>query len=260
MKKTKIDIPENKSIKKTHWIRLFFICYFIFLIGYCAYLFIFMDVRITLNKDVQKNYGQYLVDMQDKIVEHSLIFDKLVEDTERVYTDEEKESIKQELLDQNDLLKKLQATVPDETNEDYALVYKDILKIFGLYIQGETMQAEYIYGYKDSYIADEINSDKTVRMETYTMGTALCNMMGNMMLNNYTYINDVRNTTFESKYTITPVNDLENYISKDASTHTVEEQRQKLEEIDSSDKIIADTNITQNIEETCSEENERCTK
>ena len=56
------------------------------------------------------------------------------------------------------------------------------------------MQAEYVYAYKDNYIPDEKFSDKTVRLETYTMGTSLCNMMGNMMLNNYTYINDVRNT------------------------------------------------------------------
>lgn len=200
------------KIKKPHWVMRFFILYFIFLVFYIAWLYFVMDVRITKKVDVQLDYGQYLVDTQDKMIERTLEFAGLAEDTNRVYTDEEKERITNELLKQNKLLKELQKNPPNESNEDYVQIYNDILKIFSFYIQGETMQANYIYGYKDHYLADEKFADDTVRQETYTMGLALCNMMGNMMLNNYTYINNVRNTQYESKYTIIPVDDLESYL------------------------------------------------
>ena len=95
------------------------------------------------------------------------------------------------------------------------------------------MQAEYVYAYKDNYIPDEKFSDKTVRLETYTMGTSLCNMMGNMMLNNYTYINDVRNTNYESKFEILPVEDLQSYLEENISEEKRNEllQRTEIEDI-----------------------------
>lgn len=228
-------IENKKKPKKPHWILRFFILYLLFLIGYCSYLYFAMDVRISLKEDYQKNYGQYLVDIQDKMVGHSLDFNSMVEDTERVYTDAEKDKIKDELVSQNDLLKNLQLNPPNSDNEDYALIYKDVLKIFGFYIQGETMQAEYVYGYKDSYIADEEYSDSTTRLETYTMGTSLCNLMGNMMLNNYKYINDVRGTDYSSKYNIQPVDDLESYLSDSSSNSTT---------ADTNTSATADTSTT----------------
>lgn len=219
--------------KKPHWVLRFFLLYIAFIILYCSYLYFFMDVRITKAVNVQENYGQYLIDTQDKMVEYSLEFASLVEDVERVYTEKEKEAIKEELIKQNELLKELQINSPDSTNEDYLQIYTDILKIFSFYIQGETMQAEYVYAYKDNYIPDEKFSDKTVRLETYTMGTSLCNMMGNMMLNNYTYINDVRNTNYESKFEILPVEDLQSYLEENISEEKRNEllQRTEIEDI-----------------------------
>lgn len=238
-------IEEKKQPKKIHWILRFFILYLIFLIGYSLYLYCVMDVRISLKENYQTNYGQYLINTQDKMVEHSLNFNSMVEDTERVYTDTEKDKIKDELVSQNDLLKNLQLNPPNSDNQDYALIYKDILKIFGFYIQGETMQAEYIYGYKNDYIADEKFSDSTTKIETYTMGTSLCNLMGNMMLNNYKYINDVRKTDYSSKYNIQPVDDLKEYLADDNNT-TSNTDNNSLSKSNKSDVSTANNNSTTN--------------
>lgn len=198
--------------KRPNWVLRFFLLYLLFIVLYCLYLYVFMDVRITIKPDIQKEYGKYLVEMQDKMVGQTLDFANLVEDVNRQYTDREKDRIKDELVKQNELLKELQINSPDETNNDYTDIYKDMVKIFSFYIQGETMQSEYIYAYKNEYIADEKMSDENVRIETYTLGSSLCEVMGNMMLNNYNYINAVRETDYQSSYTIVPVDDISDYL------------------------------------------------
>ena len=71
--------------KKPHWVLRFFLLYIAFIILYCSYLYFFMDVRITKAVNVQENYGQYLIDTQDKMVEYSLEFASLVEDVEHYF-------------------------------------------------------------------------------------------------------------------------------------------------------------------------------
>lgn len=207
-----IENVRQEAEKRPNWVLRFFLLYLSFIVVYCLYLYVFMDVRITIKPDIQKEYGKYLVEMQDKMVGQTLDFANLVEDINRQYTDREKDRIKDELVKQNELLKELQINSPDEINNDYMNIYKDMVKIFSFYIQGETMQSEYIYAYKDEYIADEKMSDENTRIETYTLGSSLCEVMGNMMLNNYDYINNVRGTDYQSSYTIVPVDDISDYL------------------------------------------------
>lgn len=188
-----------------------------------------MDVRITFTGKIQENYGQYLTDIQDKFIERTLEYTAITEDTERLYSNTEKANIESELVKQNDILKELQKNPPNEDNLDYSNIYNDIMKIMAFYIQGETMQAEYIYGYKDKYLPDEEQSGKVVRLETYTMGAALCNVMGNMMLNNYRYINEVRNTNFNSKYIIMSIDEI-NGMSDAEYNSTLEELEKAIRE------------------------------
>ena len=67
------------------------------------------------------------------------------------------------------------------------------------------MIAEYCYAYTDNYTLENEYSDKAVSIEKYTMGKEMCNMMGNMVLNNYRYINDIRGTNYQSKYNIVEI-------------------------------------------------------
>lgn len=184
------------------WMRRLIIAYILCIAAYFVYVFAIQGATISLVGNIQKKYAKYLVEQSDVFVDYMIDFNLMTSDTKREYTENEKIQIKENLEKQNEFLANLQKRAPNETNSDYRDLYQDMLQIFAFYIQGETMMAEYCYSYSDNYTLENEYSDQNVGLETYTMGKELCNMMGNMILNNFRYINEIRGTEYQSKHNI----------------------------------------------------------
>lgn len=187
------------------WVRRLIIFYILGLLLYFAYMHFVAGLTISYTGGIQRNYAKYLVKTNDEFVSSMIEFNTLTADTGRAYTDQEKQLIKECLDKQNELLTELQKTSPNEKNLDYIALYQDILQTYAFYIQGEVMKAEYCYAYTDNEVLENKYSTSEHGIETYTMGDELCNMMGNVILNNYTYINSIRGTSFKSKHNIQAV-------------------------------------------------------
>ena len=187
------------------WLRRLVIFYIIGLLIYFAYLFFALGISIRYTGWIQRNYAKYLIETNDEFVDYMINFNNLTNETNRVYSDSEKKAITLCLEEQNKLLTELQKTSPNEKNTDYIDIYQDMLQTYAFYIQGEIMKAEYCYSYTDNFTIENSSSNGK-NIETYTMGDELCNMMGNVILNNYTYINAIRNTSITSKHNIQAVN------------------------------------------------------
>lgn len=199
-------MTEYKKAKEfLTWIILFALCWFLFTGAYIGYLYFVKDVRITPVSTIQDNYAKFLVEKHDHFLDSIIEFEAATKKTTSVYSKEELDAIQALLLEQNGILKDLQKFPPDTNNEDYYPIYQDALKIISFYIQGEIMKMEYVYNYKDFYLPEEELSGDIVGIETYTIGHELCNLMGNMLLNNYIYINQVRDTKIPSKFDILPL-------------------------------------------------------
>lgn len=187
------------------WMRRLIIGYVLCMGIYFVWLFAIQGVTIDYVGNVQKKYGKFLVEQNDVFIEYMVEFEGLTSKTKAVYTEGEKEAIRDNLNKQNEFLKKMQQRAPNEKNSDYIDIYQDMLQIYAFYIQGEVMKAEYCYQYTDNFTLENSFSGSSASLESYTMGQELCNMMGNMILNNVKYINDVRDTTYSSKYNIVEI-------------------------------------------------------
>jgi flagellar basal body-associated protein FliL len=192
---------EMKRFRKL-WIKRVLIGYLLCMTVYVIYLFAFQGLNITWTGGIQKNYAKYLVKQNDEFIGYMIEFKGLTYKTDAEYTEAEKTAIKENLEKQNEFLKNLQKNSPNTDNADYLDLYQDMLQIFAFYIQGEVMKAEYCYNYKINGILESESSDKAASKERYTMGDELCNMMGNMVLNNVRYINEIRQTNYQSEYNI----------------------------------------------------------
>lgn len=192
------DLSVRKAYRKLFflWLGRAFLFYILFLGLFAAWLFGIKGYRIE--KNIQKNYAEFLIKQNDVFVAHMIDFNQMTSSSSREYAFEEKTAIGNELTQQNEFLIYMQTHAPDSSNSDYIDIYQDMLQIYGFYIQGEAMIAEYCYDYQKPRIAEDVVNTG----EQYTMGTELCNMFGNMILNNYRYINEVRSTNYESKFVI----------------------------------------------------------
>jgi hypothetical protein len=191
----------RKQVSKL-WIKRFFIAYIACIAIYFIYLFAFQGFSISYVGNVQREYGKFLVESNDEFIGYMVEFEVLTQKVDSVYSESEKEQIRENLERQNNFLKKMQKHAPNDKNQDYMDIYQDMLQIYAFFIQGEIMQAEYCYNYDSNFTLENAFSGSEVSLEQYTMGKELCNMMGNMILNNYKYINEIRNTTYTSKYNI----------------------------------------------------------
>lgn len=184
------------------WLRRLIIGYVIAMAAYFVYVFAIQGATITYVGNIQRKYAKFLVEQNDEFVNYMIEFEDLTSKTGSEYTEEEKILIEENLEKQNQFLANLQKRSPDESNQDYLDLYQDMLQIYAFYIQGEAMKAEYCYAYSDNYTLENQYSDATAGMETYTMGQELCNIMGNMILNNFRYINEIRGTNYQSVHNI----------------------------------------------------------
>jgi hypothetical protein len=224
------------------WLKRVLIGYVIGMAIYFVWLFSIQGLTIEWIGGVQRNYAKFLVEKNDEFITHMIEFEALTSKTGSVYTSAEKESIAKSLEQQNEFLKKMQKLSPDETNTDYLDIYQDMLQIYAFYIQGEVMKAEYCYNFSNNFVAEDEYSNSTTSIETYTMGQELCNMMGNMILNNFKYINQVRDTSYKSKHNIVE-------IGNNSSSTPETDDNVKIEDKDDNivvkpeDDIIDDSNV-----------------
>ncbi len=184
------------------WVKRFIIAYILCLAIYAVYLFAFQGLTIEFIGNIQKEYAKYLVKQNDEFVTLMIEFEGLTSKTNEKYTESEKAAIQENLNKQNKFLQTLQKRAPNEDNADYSDLYQDMLQIYAFYIQGEIMQAEYCYAFDSTFTLENKYSNAETSLETYTMGKELCNMFGNMILNNYKYINDIRDTAYKSQHNI----------------------------------------------------------
>ena len=192
---------DNKRFTKL-WCKRLLIGYVICMTLYFVWFFAIQGATLTFNGSIQRNYAKFLITQNDEFVTYMMEFEALTSKTGQVYSYAQKEAIKENLIKQNEFLKNLQKQSPEEKNSDYLDLYQDMLQIYAFHIQGEIMIAEYCYAYTDNFTLEDQYSNPTASLEQYTMGKELCNMMGNMILNNYKYVNDIRGTTYESKHDI----------------------------------------------------------
>lgn len=184
------------------WMRRVLIGYVLCMAVFFVYLFVGQGLNISYVGNIQKNYAKFLINQNDTFIDYMIEFEALTVDTEVEYSANRKAAIKENLEKQNAFLKKLQKLPPDQTNTDYLDLYQDMLQIFAFYIQGEVMKAEYCYSYDPNATLESQFTNSAASKENYTMGQELCNMMGNMILNNFKYINAIRDTAFKSKHNI----------------------------------------------------------
>ena len=174
----------------------------IFIGGYFVYSINFRGMNITNVGKIQDNYPQYMVDINDEFIGYMLEFEKLLEEPQREYSEEELKAISDNLEKQNNVMIKLQKTPPNGANKDYLGVYKDYLKLYAFYIQGEVMRVEYVSAYRNQYTQEEIQNGLSANEETYVIGIELCNMMGTLILENPIIVNKVHNTNADSIYDV----------------------------------------------------------
>lgn len=184
------------------WMRRLVVGYVLCMAAYFIWLFAIQGVTIDYVGGIQRNYAKFLVEQNDEFITEMIEFEALTAKTNAVYSESEKAAIKANLERQNAFLQKMQKRAPDESNSDYIDIYQDMLQIYAFYIQGEVMKAEYCYKYDTNFTLENQFSGDGASLESYTMGQELCNMMGNMILNNFKYINDIRDTNYKSKHNI----------------------------------------------------------
>ena len=187
--------------------------FFLIMTGYYFYNVEVRGMRITNIEKIQKNYPQYMVDINDEFVDYMLEFEELVKEPRRVYSKDELAKISENLSKQNDIMTRLQKNPPNAENRDYLEIYKDYLKLYAFYIQGEVMRVEYISAYKDEYTQEEIQNNLAANDETYILGVELCNMMGTMILENPIIVNKIHNTTANSKHEVIPLDEWREEVS-----------------------------------------------
>lgn len=171
-------------------------------IGYCV------DIRgleIKFPAKIQENYAEYLIKQNDKFVDKMLEFEDFTKEYKREFSEEELNLIAKNIEDKNNIMIDLQQNPPDYSNKEYAEIYKDILKVYAFYIQGEVLRVEYISNYKSEYTMEEIKAGKDAKEETYIMGVQLCNMMGSLILENPTIVNEIKDTNIPTRYETEPI-------------------------------------------------------
>ena len=149
-------------------------------------LYLFLVKGMTIKENPQYNYAKFLINNNDKMIELMFYFEEN-SPKEKEYTEEDKEALSNNIIEQNDLVKYLQENPPDEKNQDYLEIYNDLLKSYAFFIQGEIMEMEKIYG-------------ETDRMEKMILGQNLQNMMGNVIIELNDKINAIRGTNIKYKY------------------------------------------------------------
>lgn len=186
----------EKRMYKICWIIVFIVLYFVFCFSAVKVLGISFDFPAS----IQKNYPKYLIETNDKMITSMVEFQNLTKNAKRVFSDEEKEKISKSIQDKNNIMINLQKHPPNSANSAYDSLYKDVLKTYAMYIQGEVMRMEYISAYKKEYTPEEKKQGLVASDETYVMGVQLCDMMGNAILENTSAINKIKNTNIQSKY------------------------------------------------------------
>lgn len=238
------------------WLRRVIIGYILGMTIFFVYLFAVQGLNIEWVGGVQRNYGKFLVKQNDKFITQMIEFEALTSQTGVVYSETDKAAIAANLEKQNEFLKTMQKLAPNEDNADYLDIYQDMLQIYAFYIQGEVMKAEYCYNYDKNYVLENEYVNNETSLETYTMGQELCNMMGNMILNNFKYINQVRGTNYESKHNIIEMGDEmypdvkdENTSTQIPDNNTTGESDNKTDDVeDSSNPVVDDSEVNNGVE------------
>lgn len=194
----------KKEISRRKYLLIWYFSFFvIFSLIMTVYVYDFStkhNLKIYFNEKIQENYEKHLIDINDKFIDLMLEFEDLIENPNREYSETELKKLSNNLSNKNELLKDLQKTPPNNKNSHLSEIYKDILKLYAFYIQGEVMRFEYVNYYQENYSDEEIENELVAKDESLIMGTQLVNMMGALILENPLIINAISNTNIESKY------------------------------------------------------------
>ncbi len=235
------------------WLRRLIVGYVLCMSIYFVWMFAIQGVTIEYVGNVQRNYAKFLVEQNDEFIGYMIEFEGLTAKTKTVYTDGEKQLIKENLEKQNAFLKKIQKRSPNGKNADYLDLYQDMLQIYAFYIQGEIMKAEYCYQYDTNFTLENSFSGSGASLESYTMGQELCNMMGNMILNNFKYINEIRGTNYSSKHNILEMGNSSNNTDVDINDGNSDESKNEStngdNDIDDNENVENNTNTTPDVEQ-----------
>ena len=123
-------------------------------------------------------------------------------DSEKVdsFTDDEKYSIlkrmSEEILNQNDIVEFIVDNAPNNDNADFATVTETMRQTYLFLLQGEINILEQLY-------LEESERNST----NMTMGVALQNVMGEIVLQFPDLINNVRGTSYKADYIYVPDED-----------------------------------------------------
>lgn len=201
MKKTSKSIQEARK-KEEERLKGFFKGFLILIslvaIGlFALYQYLHYKEGFTIyfnNYNIQDEYARFLVETNDNFIDKMLMFEDIVREKEDYteYSDEDKEILKNIILSENSILSRLNNTKPNkEKNADYEDLFDNMTYAYALYIQGQLMKMEYILQTKDG-----------LDIERYTLGESITNLIGNFIIEYAAIANEVRNTSYESNYSV----------------------------------------------------------
>lgn len=193
--------------------------------------------RVSLIVTPQENYPKYLVDLNNKFVRNMYDF---LQDIGKVDTMEASvgrdsllENIGKYIVVQNELVDDMIENSPNESNQDYFNLVDQMRYTYLFMLHGEIDILEQMY---------EPNADKreTTKLQT---GYAMQNVMGEIILQFPTVINQIRDTDYKADYVYVPD---ENSIVLEG-IKTDEEYKKYLEE--SMNQYDGENNLENNVED-----------
>lgn len=172
----------------------YFICVFVAILSILIYW-----IPSTVNNP-QDNYAEFLIDLNNQFVLGMYNFANLQEDLDGENGNEKiSEEMSNIVIEQNELVKKLKETAPNEENEDYMEIAENMREMYLFYLQGEI------------YILEQTYSIPAERDSSLLgMGNALTNTMGDAILKLPDKINSIRNTEISPNYRYEDVGEGEN--------------------------------------------------
>ncbi len=199
--------PEEKKTKKSKKIFkilgsivLFFVT--IFLILFCVYKYYHFTTGFTIyfyNYNYENEYGKFLIESNDAFIENMVSFDNTARsgrDAES-YSQMEKDKLSNIIVAEGEIISKMENNAPSDKNADYEEVYVNMLKSYALYIQGQTMQMEYIF-----------QTEEGLSDERFVLGESITKLVGNFIIEYAPIVNEIRGTNYYYKYSATDMFDM----------------------------------------------------
>ena len=142
----------------------------------------------------ENEYGRFLIEQNDAFIENMVAFDNTAKVSRDYssYSEAEKKELSNIVVAEGEIISRMENNAPSDKNADYEELYTNMLKSYALYIQGQSMELEYIY-----QTAEGIDNER------FTLGESVTKLLGNFIIEYNPIVNDIRGTDYYYKYSAT---------------------------------------------------------